>query len=122
LPDWLLIDLLLLNCSQDDDGLLALVCNAPVDDALRLHFRFRSHPLHFRFRFDSLQQGLLHAVRHLGVNVMMTNFSDFRQFSAKPLAFLLKTNVTYVCMIQCVVKLAVFLVKNANFPRPGGVA
>jgi hypothetical protein len=46
-----------------------------------------------------------------GVDVMITIFSDFCQFSAKKLAFFSKTNV----MIICFQNLALFWVKNANF-------
>jgi hypothetical protein len=46
-----------------------------------------------------------------GVDVMITIFCDFRQFSAKKLAFFSKTNV----MIQFLHNLALFWVKNANF-------
>jgi choline-glycine betaine transporter len=42
---------------------------------------------------------------------MITIFCDFRQFSAKKLAFFSKTNV----MIQFFAYLALFCVKNANF-------
>jgi hypothetical protein len=48
---------------------------------------------------------------HQGVDVMITIFSDFRQFSAKKLAFFSKTNV----MIKILHNLALFLVKNAIF-------
>jgi hypothetical protein len=46
-----------------------------------------------------------------GVEVMITIFCDFQQFSAKKLAFLSKNNV----MIQILHNLALFRVKNANF-------
>jgi hypothetical protein len=46
-----------------------------------------------------------------GVDVMITIFCDFRQFSAKKLAFFSKTNV----MIKILHNLALFWVKNANF-------
>jgi hypothetical protein len=46
-----------------------------------------------------------------GVDVMITIFGDFRQFSAKKLAFFSKTNV----MIKFLHILALFWVKNANF-------
>jgi hypothetical protein len=42
---------------------------------------------------------------------MITIFCDFRQFSAKKLAFFPKTNV----MIKILHNLALFWVKNANF-------
>jgi hypothetical protein len=46
-----------------------------------------------------------------GVDVMITIFGDFWQFSAKKLAFFSKTNV----MINILHNLALFWVKNANF-------
>jgi hypothetical protein len=46
-----------------------------------------------------------------GVDVMITIFCDFSQFSAKKLAFFSKTNV----MIIFFQNLASFRVKNANF-------
>jgi hypothetical protein len=46
-----------------------------------------------------------------GVDVMITIFCDFRQFSAKKLAFFSKTNV----MIKILHILALFWIKNANF-------
>jgi hypothetical protein len=49
--------------------------------------------------------------RKSGVNVMITIFCDFSQFSAKKLAFFLNTNV----MIKNLHNLALFSVKNANF-------
>jgi hypothetical protein len=42
---------------------------------------------------------------------MITIFCDFRQFSAKKLAFSSKTNV----MIKFLKKFALFCVQNANF-------
>jgi hypothetical protein len=45
-----------------------------------------------------------------GVDVTITIFCDFSQFSAKKLAFLLNTND----MINFFQNLALFLVKNAN--------
>jgi hypothetical protein len=48
-----------------------------------------------------------------GVDVMITIFSDFRQYSAKKLAFFSKTNV----MIKILHNLALFWVKNANFSQ-----
>jgi hypothetical protein len=45
------------------------------------------------------------------VDVMMTIFCDFSQFSAKQMAFFLITNV----MINCFQNLALFRVKNAIF-------
>jgi hypothetical protein len=45
-----------------------------------------------------------------GVDVMITIFCDFRQFSVKKLAFFSKTNV----MINFFQKLALFRVKNAK--------
>jgi hypothetical protein len=42
---------------------------------------------------------------------MITIFCDFRQFSAKKMAFFSKTNA----MIKILHKLALFRVKNANF-------
>jgi hypothetical protein len=42
---------------------------------------------------------------------MITIFCDFRQFSAKKLAFFSKTNV----MIKILHILALFRIKNANF-------
>jgi hypothetical protein len=48
---------------------------------------------------------------HPGVDVMITIFCDFRQFSAKKLAFFSKTNV----MIKILHSLPLFWVKNANF-------
>jgi hypothetical protein len=47
---------------------------------------------------------------HLGVDVMITNFCDFCQFSAKKMPFFSKTNV----MLNFFQKLAVVLAKNAN--------
>jgi hypothetical protein len=49
-----------------------------------------------------------------GVNVMITIFCDFGQFSAKKLAIFLKTNVT----IQILQKNAVFGTKNAKMCLP----
>jgi hypothetical protein len=46
-----------------------------------------------------------------GVDVMITIFCDFRQFSAKKLAFFSKTNV----MMKFLFNLALFRVKNAKF-------
>jgi hypothetical protein len=46
-----------------------------------------------------------------GVDVMITIFCDFRQFSAKKMAFFSKTNV----MMKFLHNLALFRVKNANF-------
>jgi hypothetical protein len=46
-----------------------------------------------------------------GVDVMITIFCDFCQFSAKKMAFFSKTNV----MINFFQNLALFRVKNANF-------
>jgi hypothetical protein len=46
-----------------------------------------------------------------GVDVMITIFGDFSQFSAKKLVFFLNTNV----MINFFQNLALFWVKNANF-------
>jgi hypothetical protein len=46
-----------------------------------------------------------------GVDVMVTIFCDFRQFSAKKLAFFSKTNVR----IKILHNLALFWAKNANF-------
>jgi hypothetical protein len=46
-----------------------------------------------------------------GVDVMITIFCDFRQFSAKKLAFFSKPNV----MIKFLHYLALFWVKNANY-------
>jgi hypothetical protein len=46
-----------------------------------------------------------------GVDVMITIFCDFCQFSAKKLAFFSRTNV----MIKILHNLALFWVKNANF-------
>jgi hypothetical protein len=46
-----------------------------------------------------------------GVDVMITIFCDFLQFSAKKLAFFSKTNV----MIKFLHVLALFRVKNAYF-------
>jgi hypothetical protein len=46
-----------------------------------------------------------------GVDVMITIFCDFRQFSPKKLAFFSKTNV----MIKILHSLALFWVKNVNF-------
>jgi hypothetical protein len=46
-----------------------------------------------------------------GVDVMITIFCDFSQFSAKKLAFFSNTNV----MIKILRNLALFRVKNANF-------
>jgi hypothetical protein len=46
-----------------------------------------------------------------GVDVMITIFCDFYQFSAKKFAFFSKTNV----MIKILNNLALFWVKNANF-------
>jgi hypothetical protein len=46
-----------------------------------------------------------------GVDVVITIFGDFRQFSAKEMAFFSKTNV----MIKILHNLALFCVKNANF-------
>jgi hypothetical protein len=46
-----------------------------------------------------------------GVDVMITIFCDFRQFSAKKIAFFSTTNV----MIKILHNLALFRVKNANF-------
>jgi hypothetical protein len=52
-----------------------------------------------------------------GVDVMITIFCDFCQFSAKKLAFSSKTNV----MIKFFLKLAVVLAKNTNtFPKNFG--
>jgi hypothetical protein len=48
-----------------------------------------------------------------GVDVMITIFCDFWQFSAKKLAFSSKTNV----MIKILHNLALFWVKNTNFFR-----
>jgi hypothetical protein len=45
-----------------------------------------------------------------GVDVMIIIFCDFRQFSAKKLAFYSKTNV----MIKILHNLALFGAKNAN--------
>jgi hypothetical protein len=45
-----------------------------------------------------------------GVDVMITIFCDFSQFSAKKLAFFLNTNV----MMNFFKNLALFCVKNAN--------
>jgi hypothetical protein len=49
--------------------------------------------------------------RTWGIDVMITIFDDFKQFSAKNLAFFSKTNN----MIKCLHNLALFRVKNANF-------
>jgi hypothetical protein len=46
-----------------------------------------------------------------GVDVMITIFCDFSQFSAKKLAFFLNTNA----MINFFQNLALFCVKKANF-------
>jgi hypothetical protein len=46
-----------------------------------------------------------------GVDVMITIFCDFQQFSAKKLALFTKTNVK----IKFLNNLALFWVKNANF-------
>jgi hypothetical protein len=48
---------------------------------------------------------------HPGVDVMVPIFGDFRQFSAKKLAFFSKTNV----IIKILQNLALFSVKYANF-------
>jgi hypothetical protein len=48
-----------------------------------------------------------------GVDVMITIFCDFRQFSAKKLAFFSKTNV----MIKILHNLALFCVKKRHFFR-----
>jgi hypothetical protein len=45
-----------------------------------------------------------HFVLHTGVDAMITIFCDFRRFSAKKMAFFLKTNV----MIETLQQLAVF--------------
>jgi hypothetical protein len=50
-------------------------------------------------------------LRLSGVDVMITIFSEFCQFSPKKLAFFSKTNV----MIKILHNLALFWVKNANF-------
>jgi hypothetical protein len=60
-------------------------------------------------RFEHLCRGLFVVVP--GVDVMITIFYDFSQFSAKKLAFFLNTNV----MIKFFQNLALFLVKNDNF-------
>jgi hypothetical protein len=49
--------------------------------------------------------------RPSGVDVMITIFCDFWQFSVKKMAFFSKTNV----MIKILNNLALFWVKNANF-------
>jgi hypothetical protein len=46
-----------------------------------------------------------------GVDIMITIFCDFSQFSAKKLAFFSKTNI----MIKILHNLALLRVKNANF-------
>jgi hypothetical protein len=49
--------------------------------------------------------------RKVGVDVMITFFCDFRQFSAKKMAFFLETNV----MMKSLQKLTVYILhKNAN--------
>jgi hypothetical protein len=49
--------------------------------------------------------------RKVGADVMITFFCDFRQFSAKKMAFFLETNV----MMKSLQKLTVYILhKNAN--------
>jgi hypothetical protein len=55
--------------------------------------------------------GFRQKINSAGVDVMITIFCDFWQFSANKLAFFSKTNV----MIKILDNLALFGVKNATF-------
>jgi hypothetical protein len=67
-------------------------------------------PLRGEFREKARFRNVYHSVWP-GVDVMITIFCDFLQFSAKKLAVFSKTNV----MIKILHNLALFWVKNANF-------